>query len=81
LRLPDHRAFYLDYEGPVSGGRGEVLRVWAGYYEVIHRDPTCWLLRLFRPDQEERLELRHLQGDDWFVYRFDAVTRPSDVSP
>jgi hypothetical protein len=24
--LPDHRAAYLTYEGPVSGGRGEVSR-------------------------------------------------------
>lgn len=29
-RLPDHRAAYLDYEGPVSGGRGEVRRLAGG---------------------------------------------------
>ena len=28
--LPDHRPLYLTYEGPVSGGRGEVRRVEAG---------------------------------------------------
>lgn len=28
--LPDHRAIYLDYEGPISGGRGEVTRVAGG---------------------------------------------------
>jgi hypothetical protein len=27
--LGDHRAAYLDYEGPVSGGRGRVMR-WDG---------------------------------------------------
>jgi hypothetical protein len=27
--LPDHRRIYLDYEGPVSGGRGQVRR-WDG---------------------------------------------------
>jgi hypothetical protein len=26
-QLPDHRTLYLDYEGPVSGGRG-VVRAW-----------------------------------------------------
>lgn len=26
LSLPDHRAAYLAYEGPVSGNRGEVIR-------------------------------------------------------
>jgi hypothetical protein len=24
--LPDHRPVYLEYEGPISGGRGRVLR-------------------------------------------------------
>ena len=28
-RLPDHRLVYLDYEGPVAGDRGEVVR-WTG---------------------------------------------------
>ena len=34
-RLPDHRAAYLDYEGPISGGRGSVRRVDDGVYEPI----------------------------------------------
>ena len=29
-RIGDHRALYLDYEGEVSGGRGEVERVASG---------------------------------------------------
>ena len=29
-RLPDHRREYLDYEGPVSGGRGHVRRIASG---------------------------------------------------
>jgi hypothetical protein len=29
----DHRAVYLDYEGPVSGGRGDVIRWDNGTYE------------------------------------------------
>src|ERR1700704_4821039 len=35
LALPDHRLFYLDYEGPVSGGRGVVKRWDAGEYEPM----------------------------------------------
>ena len=31
--LVDHRTAYLDYEGPVSGGRGNVTRVAAGVYD------------------------------------------------
>lgn len=30
--LPDHRLVYLEYEGPVSGNRGEVRRVGAGRF-------------------------------------------------
>lgn len=35
--LPDHRLAYLDYEGPVSGDRGEVRRIARGTY-----DTTLW---------------------------------------
>ena len=31
----DHRHHYLDYEGPVSGGRGTVRRWDAGSYEML----------------------------------------------
>jgi hypothetical protein len=33
--LPLHRAVYLDYEGPVSGGRGEVSQWDAGTYAPL----------------------------------------------
>lgn len=35
----DHRPFYLDYEGPVSGGRGTVRRWDAGAFEWIGDGP------------------------------------------
>lgn len=31
-RIQDHRRAYLDYEGPLSEGRGEVRRIAAGTY-------------------------------------------------
>ncbi|GHT16847.1 hypothetical protein FACS1894189_1570 [Planctomycetales bacterium] len=34
-RLPDHRKVYLDYEGEVSGGRGNVSRIDAGTYKTL----------------------------------------------
>ena len=49
--LPDHRLAYLDYEGPISGNRGNVTRCAAGGFEIIAETPT-------------RLELR-LTGDRW----------------
>lgn len=33
--LSDHRLSYLDYEGPVSGQRGEVRRWDQGQYEML----------------------------------------------
>ena len=38
-RLGDHRLAYLDYEGPVSGGRGTVRRIDAGTCVVIRDEP------------------------------------------
>ena len=35
VALPDHRAHYLDYEGPLSGGRGTVSRIAEGAVEWI----------------------------------------------
>lgn len=35
-RLPDHRLHYLEYEGPISGGRGEVSKMDAG--ELVWRE-------------------------------------------
>jgi hypothetical protein len=34
-RLADHRLAYLDYEGPVSGGRGSVARWDHGTYDTV----------------------------------------------
>ncbi len=38
--LPDHRADYLTYEGPVSRGRGAVRRVSHGTYRVLNVTAT-----------------------------------------
>ena len=35
IALPLHRVEYLEYEGPVSGGRGDVTRMMAGDYELV----------------------------------------------
>lgn len=53
LRLGDHRLAYLDYEGPVSGNRGEVQRRAAGTYELLRGEFG-----------EEHIEL-HLRTDNW----------------
>ena len=37
--LPDHRREYLTYEGPVTGGRGQVHRWDAGEYTLLAETP------------------------------------------
>jgi hypothetical protein len=44
--LPDHRPFYLDYEGPISGGRGAVARWDQGTYEFEAREPDRIVFQL-----------------------------------
>jgi len=56
-KLANHRRDYLSYEGPVSGGRGEVTRVFRGRC-MLTMDPEFntaerwnWELR-FQPESE-----------------------------
>jgi hypothetical protein len=35
VRIADHRRDYLDYEGPISGDRGRVRRVYAGLCAAV----------------------------------------------
>ena len=44
--LADHRSAYLDYEGPVSGNRGEVSRIDRGEYEILAESRTSLEVRL-----------------------------------
>ncbi len=39
-RLPDHRPYYLDYEGPVSGDRGSVRKIDDGEFSMP--EPNCF---------------------------------------
>ncbi len=38
--LPDHRPAYLDYEGPICGGRGSVTQWDRGTCQVKHQSET-----------------------------------------
>ena len=41
-RLADHRLAYLDYEGPISEGRGAVSQWDAGECELLSTEPARW---------------------------------------
>jgi hypothetical protein len=44
--LGDHRHDYLQYEGPVSGERGQVTRVDTGSFETIEESGERWRVKL-----------------------------------
>ncbi|MCC6125622.1 MAG: hypothetical protein IT426_11710 [Pirellulales bacterium] len=45
-QLPDHRLAYLDYEGPVSDGRGAVERWDRGTYRIIEETNAAMIAEL-----------------------------------
>ena len=53
-RIADHRPRYLDYEGPLSGGRGRVEQVWRGVVTVIRRADPVLLFTMRGEDGDER---------------------------
>lgn len=63
MRLPDHRPFYLDYEGPLTGDRGTVLRHDCGTFEWIEQSTDVIRVKLlghkiigpaeWRPDRSQ----------------------------
>jgi len=71
--LADHRLHYLNYEGPVSGNRGSVVRRDRGTYEFA---PECdadrfesggLLLILFGSRLQGRLSLKLVEGNVWHL--------------
>ena len=71
-RLTDHRAAYLDFEGPVNGNRGNVSRVDTGTCEVITASEDTWVLTLHGIQLCDRFTLtRH--ADTWNLTRTPAA--------
>lgn len=61
--LAPHRRVYLDYEGPISGGRGSVRRWDAGECDVIVWESDRAVIDLRGGQVAGRAEIRRL-GDD-----------------
>ncbi|MCD4823575.1 MAG: hypothetical protein K8S55_03140 [Phycisphaerae bacterium] len=68
-KLPDHRLAYLDYEGPISGGRGSVRRVEQGRYEAALVSEERWDVQIIGQGMEGRFILRRLKDDKWTLQR------------
>ena len=68
---PDHRLHYLDYEGPLSGGRGNVARVDAGTFNWESDEPDRIVVELAGTFLVGRLTLSRSNGG-WSA-SFDRV--------
>lgn len=66
-RLPDHRVMYLDYEGPVSGDRGEVRRWDRGECELLEQGDQRVRARIEGERVCATVTLTREQGEQWLA--------------
>ncbi len=62
-RIGDHRLLYLDYEGPVSGHRGNVTRWDSGTYRISEERESELLVMLWGQRGAWRLALARASSD------------------
>jgi hypothetical protein len=64
-RTFDHRLVYLDYEGPISGKRGMVIRREHGEFSWLKRDHDCLEVRIDGINLHAVLRLIWEDGERW----------------
>jgi hypothetical protein len=82
--LPDHRLDYLDYEGPISGGRGSVTRWDTGTYVLKRRSGAELVVTLEGERLAGTAAIERTPGDPthWqFSFTADRPTHPGPVDP
>jgi len=71
-QLPDHRLDYLEYQGPISGGRGSVVQYDAGTYSLQVHTPDQWNVELCGERLHGRVVLLCESSDRCrWTFRFD----------
>jgi len=73
-RLPDHRAAYLDFEGPIAGNRGEVRRICRGDMEIEHDAQWRCAIRGVLGDAEGLWEGRARDGGQRWDFVFTRAS-------
>jgi hypothetical protein len=63
--LGDHRLHYLDYEGPVSGNRGQVRRWAGGDYTTVAEEADRWELVLYAEQVNGPAQLIRSETGGW----------------
>ena len=77
--LPDHRRIYLDYEGEISGGRGNVVRWDAGEFEWIVDKPDRIAVTLRGARVHGRVHLTKSESETW-SFKLTPVEADPDES-
>jgi hypothetical protein len=77
-KLPDHRRQYLDYQGPISQGRGEVTRLDKGTCEVVSHDPQRWEVLFKGGVLRGRFELSLEEGHQWNCRLLEPMLPPGE---
>jgi hypothetical protein len=67
VRTSDHRLVYLDYEGPVSGNRGQVMRWDGGEFEWLEQSEFVLVVRLCGARLEGLLRLEQQENSSWLA--------------
>jgi hypothetical protein len=65
--LSNHRRLYLDYEGPLSGNRGRVVRWDAGTFTWQADESDCVAVRLDGRRLHGNAMLRRGDADEWVL--------------
>lgn len=70
--LPDHRLVYLEYEGPVSGDRGEVSRWDQGTFTLLERSEDQLVALLTGEELAGRLTLKKQDSENRWSLNYTA---------
>lgn len=83
-QLPDHRLFYLDYEGPISNNRGIVKRFDAGEYRYLKKNERLLILSFdggcLRGEYLIKLEDETAEADSHWSFSFSGCESHSKES-
>ena len=70
--LPDHRLVYLEYEGPVSGDRGEVSRWDWGTFTLLERSEDLLVALLTGEELAGRITLKKQDSENRWTLNYTA---------
>lgn len=75
--LPRHRRIYLEYEGPVSGNRGEVAQWDQGEYHLLEQAKGILRIHCQGRQISGEIELRQASETDWTYQYLPGIPPPA----